>query len=91
MAYTYTKPLKTIVITTIGGTEFTVADTATASIASNALAQFLHGGIMNFPSDGGTVYVPFHAVDHIVVTTEQSSDIDKADPYCQSDDDDLAH
>lgn len=80
---TYTKPLKTIVITTLGGNTFTVADTASSSAASDALAMFLHWETMNFPNSGATVYVPFHAVDNISVTTAESDAITKNDPYCE--------
>lgn len=83
MAITYKKPLKTIVVKTIGGTTVTVSDTATEPKASNALAEFEAERTMHIKtSDSEMTYVPFHAVDSIVVTSAQSGDITKDDPYC---------
>lgn len=79
MAITYKKPLKTIVITTIKGTEVTVADTAEEAKASMALAEFEDYKTMH--CDG--TLIPFHAVDNVKVTAAQSEDITKADPFCE--------
>lgn len=87
MAITYTKPLKTITITLMrGGDPIVVSDTASAPIASDALAQFMRGDIMSFPYQDGTMYIPFHAVATIEVTTAESDAITKADPHCTEDD-----
>lgn len=83
MAITYKKALKTIAVKTLGGTTVTVADTATDPKASNALAEFEAERTMHIVTGASEVTeIPFHAVDSIVVTTAQSGDITKADPYC---------
>lgn len=78
---TYKKTLKTLTIKTVGGTTITVADTADKNAASNALAAFDDYKTMYIETKDGVTLVPFHAVDNIVVTTAQSGDIQKADPY----------
>lgn len=79
MAITYTKPLYTAVFKTIGGTTVTVTDTVADPKASNALAEF--ESFKTIHADG--TLIPFHAVDSVAVTSEQSSEITKADPYCE--------
>lgn len=84
---TYTKPLKSMEITLIGGGDaISVADTASKPYASQALAQFLAEQIMVIPEqEGATLYIPFHAVAVVAVTT-QSSDEMSRDPYgCEED------
>lgn len=84
MAITYKKALKSIVITTVGGNTVSVADTATEPKASNALAEFEAFKTMHIATGANeTTLIPFHAVDHIVVTVSQSDSITKADPYCE--------
>ena len=68
MATTYNKPLKTIVVKTIGGATINASDTATDPIASDALRDFEARGIMHIRKSGGETLVPFHAVDNIDVT-----------------------
>lgn len=83
MAITYKKALKSIEIKTLGGTTVSVSDTATDPIASQALAEFEAGKTMHIVTgEGEMTYIPFHAVDSIVVTASTSDDITKADPYC---------
>ena len=77
---TYTKALKSITVKTVGGQTFSAADTTTAPIASNALAEFEAFQTMHIKGDEGTTLVPFHAVDTIVVETS-SETVEKADPY----------
>lgn len=84
MAITYKKALKTLAIKTLGGTEVSVSDTATAPKASAALAEFETFKTMHVQTgDNEVTLIPFHAVDSIVVTTQASDDITKADPYCE--------
>lgn len=77
---TYTKALKSITVTTVSGQTVTAADTATAPIASNALAEFEAFQTMHIKGEDNTTLVPFHAVDSIVVT-ESSAEVTKGDPY----------
>lgn len=88
MAITYTKPLKSIQISTLGGTGFQVTDTVSSPDASMALAQFLKGETMNFPYQGAILYVPFHAVEAVGVQTQTSEPVEKADPYCDEEEGD---
>lgn len=83
MAITYKKALKTIAVKTLGSTTVTVADTATDPKASNALAEFEAFKTMHIVTGANEVTeIPFHAVDSIVVTSAQSDDITREDPYC---------
>lgn len=78
---TYKKPLKTIVVKTIGGATVNAADTAEKAIASMALPEFEAYKTMHIETgENETTLVPFHAVDNIVVTTS-TSDVEKSDPY----------
>lgn len=79
---TYNKTLKTIVVKTIGGTTVNAADTTTAPIASNALAEFEAYKTMHIKTADGYTLVPFHAVDSITVT-EAQSEVTRPDPYCE--------
>lgn len=79
MATIYKKILKSITVTTVGGQTVTGADTVDEPVASNALAEFEEFGTMHID---GTL-VPFHAVDTIAVTTSQSEDITRTDPFCE--------
>lgn len=84
MAITYKKALKSIVIKTLGGTTVSVSDTATDPKASNVLAEFEAFKTMHVVTDANKVtLIPFHAVDSIVVTSAQSDNITKEDPYCE--------
>lgn len=76
----YSKPLKTIVIKTLGGTTINAADTATDPIASDALAEFDAFKTMHVRTASGVTEVPFHAVDNIAVTVT-TTEVEKADPY----------
>lgn len=80
---TYNKPLKTIAIKTLGGTEIEVSDAVGKPYASNALSEFARFQTMHIVVEGdtdGTLLIPFHAVDSIFVSTE-TEEVTKADPY----------
>lgn len=81
MATTYTKTLKSLTIKTIGGQTITAVDTATDPIGSEALAQFNNFQTMVIRGEGTLTYIPFHAVDSIIVTVSQSESITRADAY----------
>jgi hypothetical protein len=81
MATTYKKPLKSIVVKTLGGTTINAADTATDPIASDALRDFEGFGTMHIRTANGETLVPFHAVDNIVVTVS-TVDATRKDAYC---------
>ena len=80
-----TKKLKSIAITLIGcGEEPTVlnaSDTATEPIAKYALDAFSDENQMHFKNGDAEYFVPFHAVDHIIVTESETEVADKPNPY----------
>lgn len=70
----YTKPLKTIKVTT-RQTEITASDTLTESIASDALYEYEKRGTMELPT-----LVPFHAIETLE-TSITTAEAEKGDPY----------
>lgn len=87
-----TKTLKTAQITLIGCDEtvsLTTADRVEEPRATYALDSFKRGNQMKFKvedvSEGvavtDTYYVPFHAVDHIMVTETEEEVADRPSPY----------
>lgn len=78
---TYTKSLKTVVITPLVGEAITVADTATSALGSMALAQFMDKQTVMVVGDDDITYIPFHAIVSVVVTVSESDSITKEDPY----------
>ena len=80
MAKTFNKPLRSIVITTIGGNTINASDTASDPIASDALSQFDSFQTMVVRGNGSVTKIPFHAVDNIVVTST-TSEVSREDPY----------
>lgn len=84
MAITYKKSLKTIKVYIHGIDDYVeVADTATASDASNALAEFEKGYKMHLVTGSGQTIVPYHAIVKVEVSVSASDNITKADPYCE--------
>lgn len=81
MATIYNKPLKSIVVKTLGGTTINAADTASDPIASDALRDFEHFETMHIRTANGETLVPFHAVDNIAVTAS-TTEVTRADAYC---------
>lgn len=77
------KKLKTAEISLIGcsSASLTAADTATEPIAKYALDSFSVERQMKFENGGNKYYVPFHAVDHIIVTETETEVADKPTPY----------
>ena len=79
-----TKKLKKAEITLINcGNEVTLTaqDTATEPIAKYALDAFGVENQMHFKNGDNEYYVPFHAVDHIIVTETEAEVADKPNPY----------
>lgn len=86
---TYTKKLKTLVVHTMMGdlaSSFSIADTATDPMASNALSDFMqYRDIVFSATQGGrvgTVSIPYHAIQYIEVT-ETEATVERQDPYCE--------
>lgn len=66
--YTYT-----ITVKTIGGTTATATDTAEAKAAYAAYQKFLAGEVVEIPGENGTTYIPYHAIDSVVVSFTAAS------------------
>lgn len=81
---TKTTTTRTIVIHSLyGGITYELAD-AEQPIASAVLEQFKAGLDLTFPYEGGTAYVPYHAIQYIgVEETKTSSTIE--DDFCVTD------
>ena len=78
---TRTKHSYTVTVYTIGGGEFTAADVEGVLAGTAAWQSFLHGGVIEIPGDEGTAYVPYHAIDHVVVVVE-ADDEEYTDDTC---------
>ena len=84
MAITYKKVLKTIQVKVHGIDDaIEVADTVDAPNATAALAEFEKGYKMHLKGESADVIVPYHAVEAIYVSSAESDEITKADPYCK--------
>lgn len=83
MAITYKKALKTVVFTLHDGSTVTAADTAEKALGSEALGMYNAGRMIVVPGAESTTQFHSSQVVKAVITTEQSADITKADPYCE--------
>lgn len=63
----------TVKVVTLGGNEFTATDGEASKAGYGAYQQFLRHDTVEIPGESNTVYVPFHAIDHIEVTKTSSS------------------
>ena len=78
------KKLKSIEVGLIGcgdAVTLNASDTATEPIATYALDKFKAEDQMSFKDDGKEYYVPFHAVDHIIVEESEVEVADRPNPY----------
>lgn len=78
------KKLKEIEVTLIGcgdAVTLNASDTVTEPNASYALDEFKAEKQMKFKNNDNTYYVPFHAVDHIVVGESETEVADRPSPY----------
>ena len=82
MAITYKKALKTAVFTLHDGSTVTAADTAEKALGSEAIGMYDAKGVIVVPSASNITKFDFDQVVKVVITTEQSEDITKEDPYC---------
>lgn len=76
----YTKKLATIVITTLDGGTFNVADTVECPAASSALTSFQNSNGAFVKVGDDTYYIPSSAVANIQVTYTDSEEITPSDP-----------
>ena len=82
MATTYKKALKTAVFTLHDGSTVTAADTAEKALGSEAIGMYDAKGVIVVPGASNITKFDFDQVVKVVITTEQSEDITKEDPYC---------
>ena len=71
----------TITVSTLGSGTFTVADTATDKLGTHAYQQFLHHDTVEIVGEENTTYIPFHAIDHVVVV-KAVSEVEITDDTC---------
>lgn len=76
----YKKKLATIVITTLDGGSFTVADTVECPAAASALASFQNSNGAYVKVGDDTYYIPSSAVANIKVTYTESEEITPSNP-----------
>ena len=76
----YTKKLATIIITTLDGGTFNVADTLECPAATSALASLQNSNGAYVKVGDDTYYVPSSAVANIKVTYSDSEEITPSNP-----------
>lgn len=75
------------VITTIGGFEYTADDATTPGVGTAAYGSLMAERTI-IGNDSGTItIIPWHAVDHAVVTITRTSEEAPEDPTCIVEDD----
>lgn len=74
-----------IKVVTLGGNEFTAKDTDDSKAGTLAWQTFKGKDVVQIEGESDTTYVPYHAVDHVVVkmTTEEK---DVKDDNCVTED-----
>lgn len=78
---TVKKDMLTVRFTTFGGYEATATDEAGKMIGTSALGQFRAEKTVVIEGAEETVYIPFHAIDHVIVTKDEA-DVDVTDRNC---------
>lgn len=79
---TYNKPLYSVAVTTLGGNEFTIADTSSSNSGSAAVAAIEHKADIRTEESGTITIIPYHAIDNAVVTVSSSSADYPVDANC---------
>lgn len=72
-----------VTIKTLGGSTFTAADGEGSKAGYVARQSFLHGEIIEIPGEGTTTYVPYHAIDNIVITETKGTE-EYTDDTCKT-------
>lgn len=76
-----------VVITTGAGYEATADDAVVAGVGSSTWATLVNQGDVQIPNGGEIIFIPFHAVDHAVVTITRTEVEDPEDPTCVTESD----
>lgn len=79
----YKKMLKTVVFTLHDESTVTVADTATKSAATGAIAQFNAEGIVKVEGESNVTMIPYHAIIKAVVTEAETEIAKGDDDFCK--------
>jgi hypothetical protein len=69
-------------ITTSGGYTVTADDATLAGSGSAAMVCLENATDVKIPTATGSTIIPFHAVDHAIVTLTRTTVADPADPTC---------
>lgn len=82
---TVTRPFYTVTVSTLGGGEFAIADTADIRSGKSAWdsIQRRNDICVAYESDGDpvTLFIPFHAIDHAILSVTPTEGT-KADSPC---------
>lgn len=71
-----------VVITTAAGYSVTADDSTAPGVGAGAWADLQSGSDIRIATATGSVFVPFHAVDHAVVTLNRVTVTPPTDPTC---------
>lgn len=71
-----------VVITTLGGNEFTFADSVSPGLGVAALYALERGQDVIGTAEGSKIIVPYHAIDNAVVTMSTETAEDPEDDTC---------
>lgn len=69
-------------ITTGSGYTVSADDDAVAGVGASAYTMIQNGQDVHIATATGMVIVPFHAIDHVIVTLTRNSYTRPADPTC---------
>ena len=69
-----TKHTYEVTVNTIGGGTFTATDSENSKAGYAAFQYFLNGDIVKIPGDDGDTYIPYHAIDHVIVVETASTE-----------------
>ena len=77
-----TKYNKTLAITTIGGYTVSVSDATVAGVASSVYDAMFRKEDLHFNNGTNEVFIPFHAIDHVIITSATATADDPVDANC---------
>lgn len=79
---TINKPYYSVAVTTIGGYSHTFADTATLKNGKSAWDALQRAVDIKIDDGTNTYFIPFHAVDHAVLTITSTQETKPVDVNC---------
>lgn len=63
----------TFTVHTLGGSDFTAADTATSKDGTHARFQFEHGDTVRIPGASSDTLIPYHAIEYVTISSVTDS------------------